>query len=677
MPPTPPAPSEQHETPLQPYEQTQQTSATPLPIATPAVDHEGTSNTEPQRTPRIETQGAPRTALFDQPAVILPHRTRGQARRANAGLEAIVEMTPSHEHAYRISLRQALNEGPEERKEMARVAIREELEQLLDINAFKFIAFNAVPDQYRDRIVSSHMFLKEKYKPDGNFDRMKGRLVAGGHLIDVDTIGNTRAPTVNIANVRLMCAVAAQRRYRLMTADIKGAFLLAKVGENERQFMTLPKEIVKILLMFRSDLRQYVHTDGSMMVEVLVWLYGYPQSAERFYSHLSASLLRRGFTCSPGDKCVFTRGVGDNMVIACTHVDDILCIGMLSAVNRFKLELSQDYQVNIQEGDNHSYIGLVIKRHHDGSVRISQPGYRREILDRFAELISIGPVVTKTPCTNEIMLGNEEGANKIGKTKYAGVVMSLMFLARLTRPDLMFTCAVLATHSHDPDENHAEFAARALRYLRYSGNMEIVYRYSQEADFNVRMYADASHASHPDGKGHMCVVTMFSNGMIDYECSKIKLTTLSSTESEHMALCAAATKAVWLTDMLKFMRVPLNGPIRVYQDNTSTIWLTANEGNFARNKHVLVRRNYVKEQIVDNVIKVLYKPTAEMTADMGTKPLPEKTLRRHMANMGMVAAPEDARTQQLNRLTSQGGNSAQMPLSSQTSDQRTTQLRTG
>jgi hypothetical protein len=441
-----------------------------------------------------------------------------------------------------------------------------------------------------------------------------------------------------------MCAIAAHRRYKLLTADIKGAFLLAKVDEKERQYLILSKEVVDILLTIMPELIVFVHTDGTMMAEVRVWLYGYPQSAERFYSHLSATMLRRGFTSAPGDKCVFSRGSGDNMIILCTHVDDIFSIGLQSAINKFKIELSQDYQVNIQEGDNHSYIGLDIKRDHEGSIHISQPGYRRDVLERFSELISIGPVVTKTPCTEEIMLANEEGATKIGKKKFASVVMSLMFLARLTRPEMLLTCAVLATHSHDPDENHAEFAARALRYLRFSGNMAIVYRFFHLADLRICMYADASHASHPDAKGHMCVVTMFGSGMVDYDCNKLKLVTLSSTESEHVALCGAATKAVWLSDMLRFMAVPLNGPIKVYQDNTSTIWLTANEGNFARNKHVLVRRNYVKEQITEGVIKVLYKPTAEMAADMGTKPLPEKTLRRHMATIGMVSVPDSLST---------------------------------
>ena len=34
------------------------------------------------------------------------------------------------------------------------------------------------------------MFLKEKFSPDGTFDKLKARLVAGGHLQDTEIYNN-------------------------------------------------------------------------------------------------------------------------------------------------------------------------------------------------------------------------------------------------------------------------------------------------------------------------------------------------------------------------------------------------------------------------------------------------------------------------------------------------------
>jgi hypothetical protein len=84
------------------------------------------------------------------------------------------------------------------------------------------------------------------------------------------------------------------------------------------------------------------------------------------------------------------------------------------------------------------------------------------------------------------------------------------------------------------------------------------------------------------------------------------------------------------------MGIKNNGKIIIYQDNTSTIWLTANEGNFVKNRHVKIRRNYVKEQVIKGKVLVLYQRTEDMVADIGTKPVTSTVLNRHMDALNMV-----------------------------------------
>ena len=49
-------------------------------------------------------------------------------------------------------------------------------------------------DEYR-RAITSRMFLKNKYRADGTFEKIKARLVAGGHLQDRDIYSNGGSPT--------------------------------------------------------------------------------------------------------------------------------------------------------------------------------------------------------------------------------------------------------------------------------------------------------------------------------------------------------------------------------------------------------------------------------------------------------------------------------------------------
>jgi hypothetical protein len=66
----------------------------------------------------------------------------------------------------------------------ARDACRAELLQLFkEKKALCPIKNSELTDAQRRNIIQSHMFLKEKYE-DGHFVKMKGRIVADGHMQD-------------------------------------------------------------------------------------------------------------------------------------------------------------------------------------------------------------------------------------------------------------------------------------------------------------------------------------------------------------------------------------------------------------------------------------------------------------------------------------------------------------
>jgi hypothetical protein len=90
-------------------------------------------------------------------------------------------------------------------------------------------------------------------------------------------------------------------------------------------------------------------------------------------------------------------------------------------------------------------------------------------------------------------------------------------------------------------------------------------------------------------------------------------------------------RTVWLQKGLKS-----NGKIIIYQDNTSAIWLTANEGNFVKNRHIKIRRNYVKEDVIKGEVLVLYQRSEDMVADVGTKPVTSTLLNKYMDRLNTV-----------------------------------------
>jgi hypothetical protein len=131
------------------------------------------------------------------------------------------------------------------------------------------------------------------------------------------------------------------------------------------------------------------------------------------------------------------------------------------------------------------------------------------------------------------------------------------------------------------------------------------------------------------------VILRWGSGVIGAYSKVMKIITLSSTESEHVAVNEGCTLVLHADYMATEMGLNSNGKIIIYQDNTSTIWLTANEGNFVKNRHVKIRRNFVKEQVIKGKVDVRYQPTANMTGDIGTKSVTSTVLNKHMETLNM------------------------------------------
>jgi hypothetical protein len=153
---------------------------------------------------------------------------------------------------------------------------------------------------------------------------------------------------------------------------------------------------------------------------------------------------------------------------------------------------------------------------------------------------------------------------------------------------------------------------------------------------------DASHGTHGDGTGHGCMMVSLGSSPIFYNSTKIKMIVLSSTEAEHYVLCNAAKIAKWLISVLGEIGYKTIKPVKMYQDNTSAIWMTYNEGSFARTAHLLIRRNYVKEAVTEGNVIVEHIATEMNTADMGTKPLTGDHINRFLTKL-MVMSGADMR----------------------------------
>jgi hypothetical protein len=232
-----------------------------------------------------------------------------------------------------------------------------------------------------------------------------------------------------------------------------------------------------------------------------------------------------------------------------------------------------------------------------------------------------------------------ENDRPVDRIRYTSIVMSLMYLARLTRPDILFGVTYLSQFCQSPTIMHLNACVHILNWIRVTSNWGLKYNASGGSGL-LKVYCDSSHGSHLDGRGHLCWIATVNGTVVGMRSAKVGMVTLSSTETEQCAMCEAATFVKWWRAMLPIFSCEVTGPIPIYHDNLSTIWLQRRDGSFARTKHIMIRRNYSREMREAGEIVVIHMNTEDMAADMGTKYTPGPALKKHCKFLGLKEIPE-------------------------------------
>jgi hypothetical protein len=360
------------------------------------------------------------------------NRTTYQQASLNRHSEGFLSYELSEDIALNLSIKESLQEEPEKAKQ----AILSEFRQLI-------VEYRALsPIHCRDAtstILPSKMVMKKKYKANGFFDKWKARLAAGGHRQDKTLYPNNSSPTVQPSSVMIELNIAAHEDRYIDAVDIKGAFLNATL--TKPQYIRLSKEAVEILLTLFPEFIIYVENNGTMICEVNQALYGLIESNQLWYLLLKKDLESIGYKVSPYDKCVFTKTIEyDNKIYRstiCLHVDDMLHTFNLKEsgkeLNEFLIKKYND--ITLQTGDSISYVGMqIIRNRENRSITLNQTGYIESFLTKFK--IS---GTAKTPSTDALTKNIEESENiPADVDTFLSGVMTLMYLALQTRPDILF-----------------------------------------------------------------------------------------------------------------------------------------------------------------------------------------------------------------------------------------------
>lgn len=498
-----------------------------------------------------------------------------------------------------------------EDSEKWKAAMKEEFDSLV-----KNDTWDLVEKPKNEKIVDNKWVYKVKDAQKNSPERFKARLCARGFTQEYGVnYHETFSPVVRFTSIRIILAIAAQKKMHIKQFDVKTAFL-------------------------NGDLKEIVYMeqpvgfgDGTNRVcKLKRSLYGLKQSSRCWNEKFSMFIKLFGFKQCKADPCVYISKKNGALTILAIHVDDGIIVG--EELNEIKSVIKYlGEQFEIKEMDVGCFLGLEIQQNKDGSIFVHQTTYATKVLMRFNMENCNG--VSSPSDANQVMYNFDE--SEPSSYPYRELVGSLMYLAIGTRPDISHAVGMASRFLEKPTIVHERAAKRILKYLNKTLTYGILY-FSSKSD-EVKAYSDADYAGDLETRRSTSgSAFMFGESVISWCSERQKSVSLSTTESEYMAASQAVKELVWLKYILCEILDEKSLKISLYLDNQSAIRLIKNPEFHKRTKHIDVRYHFIREKYEENLFTLEYISTNEMIADVFTKALPAPKFNDFVKKLGMSSS---------------------------------------
>ena len=467
------------------------------------------------------------------------------------------------------------------------------------------------------KVLPSLLFLKDKYDAYGAFEKLKGRLVAGGHM-QLLLNDDSESPAVNYASVMLILAIAAKRKQTKRCLDVGGAYLNANLQESE--WIRLNKDIAAIFVQEFPEFADCLLPDGTMIMKPLKALYGLKQAGRAWYELLAAKLLELGFTQSMVARCVFWRINPDGTVTTiAVYVDDLLIAAdRASDADELERGLREAFkEVTVKSGSEISFLGMQINTAPNGDISVNQQAYVSKLLEDW-QVSQARPYPYGSDFLDEAAAGGEVAA-----TEYLSRCMSLMYLAVKTRPDIFYPISVLAGRASTHTKGDYDKLYKVAEYLHGTKDLGLVFR--SEGEVCINAYVDASFNCHPNARSHSGFAIfpdMCGSAAVMAKSMKQKGVADSSAESELIALHEMVQHLLWMISLAEELGYPQRG-VQINEDNEAVITMINKEQVNFRGRSKFINRKFfsVHQHVESGEIRLVYIGTDSNVADFLTKAL--------------------------------------------------------
>ena len=455
-----------------------------------------------------------------------------------------------------------------------------EMQSWKDNNVFEEV------DDVGQQTISVRWVITEKLK--GNNTVTKARLVARGFEEDTELLRKD-SPTCSIESAPLALSIAATKKWRIYTADVKSAYLQGDLIERELYLMP-PQEY------FTGKLWRLRKT-----------VYGLCDAARSWYERVRSELMSLSVSVCSLDESIFYWYNGDHLEgIICLYVDDFLYFGSDEFRNRIIVRLEELFCIGSSASSSVKYVGLNI----DGSPD-------KITVDQFMYASSMSPIKV----SHERASSKSSELSVTEKTQYRALVGQLNWIATHMRPDIAFEVCHLSVSFSKATIDDLLRLNKLICYMN-SSHLKLAFP-KLEGEVFLDCYSDASFANLPDGGSQGGFIIFLSDSShnrcpVLWQSRKVRRVVKSTLSAEALALLDCAEAAVYLQGILEQIThrcVKIN----CYVDNQSladTVYSSKTLEDRRLRIDIAVLRDMIKKGEINSVSWVA---TARQLADCLTK----------------------------------------------------------
>ena len=278
-------------------------------------------------------------------------------------------------------------------------------------------------------------------------------------------------------------------------------------------------------------------------------MYGLAQSPGNWWKTIDPLLITLEFDPLKSDTCIYMHRKNGIVIILTLYVDDLLVGAHIQVIESIKRDLMERLKMTTDMEDVSLVLGMQGTRDRQNkTLPISQENYTKFILDRFG-MASCKPTSTpgygpelSTKQLEDTLLNEEE------TQRYQAIAGSVIYLAQITRYDIMHSTYQLARAMSRPSKVHMGAAKHLLRYLTGTTDFTLVYK---KRGFKLTAFSDSNWGNnHDNGRSTSCYIMMFRKAPVSFRSGVQSLTAMSTMEAELVEGALAMKEAVLCSNML-------------------------------------------------------------------------------------------------------------------------------